>query len=66
VIVTSLLIPFEIYELAHHPTVWKAGGIAINLAIVAYLAHLLRQRLREYRVLTAAGVAARGSSPIER
>jgi len=66
VIVTSLLIPFEIYELAHHPTLWKAGGIAINLAIVAYLAHLLRQRLREYRVLTAAGVAARGSSPIER
>jgi uncharacterized membrane protein (DUF2068 family) len=51
VIVTSLLIPFEIYELAHHPTIWKAGGIAINIAIVIYLAHLLRQRLREHRVL---------------
>lgn len=45
VIVTTLLIPFEIYELAHHPTVWKAGGIAINILIVAYLAHLLRRRL---------------------
>lgn len=50
VIVTSLLIPFEIYELVHHPTIWKAGGIAINIAIVTYLAHLLRQRLREHRV----------------
>jgi len=46
VIVTSLLIPFELYELAHHPTIWKAGGIAVNVVIVAYLARLLRQKLR--------------------
>ena len=46
VIVTTLLIPFELYELAHHPTVWKAGGIAVNVLIVAYLARLLRQRVR--------------------
>ncbi len=26
VIATSLLIPFELYELALHPTLWKAGG----------------------------------------
>lgn len=49
VIVTSVLIPFEIYELVHHPTIWKAGGIAINVLIVAYLAQLLRQRLRRRR-----------------
>ncbi len=46
VIVTSLLVPFELYELARHPTVWKAGGIVVNVVIVVYLATLLRRRLR--------------------
>jgi uncharacterized membrane protein (DUF2068 family) len=46
VVATSLLIPFEVYELVRHPSVLKAGGIAVNLLIVAYLAHLLRRRLR--------------------
>jgi uncharacterized membrane protein (DUF2068 family) len=46
VIATSLLIPFELYELVRHPSVWKAGGIIVNVAIVIYLIHLLRQRLR--------------------
>jgi uncharacterized membrane protein (DUF2068 family) len=45
VIATSLLIPFELYELVLHPTVWKAGGIFINLLIVLYLALSLRRRL---------------------
>ena len=45
VIATSLLIPLEVYELARKPTLLKAGGIAINVAIVAYLAWLLRRRL---------------------
>ena len=45
VIATSLLIPFELYELVLHPTVWKAGGILINLLIVLYLASSLRRRL---------------------
>ncbi len=43
-VATSLLIPLELYELARRPTMWKAGGIAVNLAIVLYLAHLLRRR----------------------
>jgi uncharacterized membrane protein (DUF2068 family) len=47
VIATSLLLPFEVYELVHSPSFWKAGGIAVNVAIVAYLAYLLRRRLRE-------------------
>ena len=46
VIATSLLLPFELYELVRNPSVWKAGGIVVNLAIVAYLVHLLRRRTR--------------------
>jgi uncharacterized membrane protein (DUF2068 family) len=45
VIATSLLIPFELYELVLHPTVWKASGILINVLIVLYLASSLRRRL---------------------
>ena len=47
VIATSLLLPFEVYELVRRPSLWKAGGIVVNVAIVVYLAHLLRRRLRE-------------------
>ena len=46
VIATSLLVPFELYELVHHPSALKAGGLVVNLAIVAYLVHLLRRRRR--------------------
>jgi uncharacterized membrane protein (DUF2068 family) len=46
VIATSLLVPFELYELIHHPSALKAGGLVVNLAIVAYLVHLLRRRRR--------------------
>jgi uncharacterized membrane protein (DUF2068 family) len=44
VIATSLLIPFELYELVHRPSVWKAIGLAVNVVIVAYLIRLLRSR----------------------
>jgi uncharacterized membrane protein (DUF2068 family) len=47
VIATSLLVPFELYELVHHPSLLKAGGLVVNIAIVAYLVHLLRRRRRE-------------------
>jgi uncharacterized membrane protein (DUF2068 family) len=46
VIATSLLLPYEIYELIHRPTIWKVGGIAINIVIVIYLARLLRHRVK--------------------
>jgi uncharacterized membrane protein (DUF2068 family) len=42
---TSLLIPFELYELAIRPSLWKAGGILVNVLIVIYLAAALRRRL---------------------
>ena len=45
VIATTLLIPFELYELARHPTMWKAGGIFVNVLIVIYLVWSLRRRL---------------------
>jgi uncharacterized membrane protein (DUF2068 family) len=45
VIATSLLIPLEVYELVRKPTLFKAAGIAVNIAIVAYLAWMLRRRL---------------------
>jgi uncharacterized membrane protein (DUF2068 family) len=45
VIATSLLIPFELYELSIRPTPWKAGGILVNMLIVTYLVVALRRRL---------------------
>jgi uncharacterized membrane protein (DUF2068 family) len=44
VVATSLLIPLELYELVRHPTALKAGGLAVNVLIVAYLVYLLRRR----------------------
>ncbi len=44
-VATSLLIPFELYELAVRPSLWKAGGILVNLLIVIYLAWALRRRV---------------------
>ena len=45
VIATSLLIPLEVFELIHKPSMWKAAGIVVNLAIVAYLVRRLRKRV---------------------
>jgi uncharacterized membrane protein (DUF2068 family) len=49
VISTSLLLPLELFELVRRPSVWKATGIAVNVAIVAYLVYVLRRRLRSAR-----------------
>jgi uncharacterized membrane protein (DUF2068 family) len=43
VIATSLLIPFELYELVHRPTALKAAGLAVNVAIVIYLLRMVRR-----------------------
>jgi uncharacterized membrane protein (DUF2068 family) len=37
VIATSLLIPFELYELVRKPSALKAAGLAVNVLIVIYL-----------------------------
>ena len=49
VVATSLLIPFEVYELVRHPSIWKAGGILVNVLIVLYLVRVLRRRLAGQR-----------------
>jgi uncharacterized membrane protein (DUF2068 family) len=47
VIITSSLIPFEIYEIYRHPTAIKIAVLLINVAIVAYLLYRIRgKRMR--------------------
>jgi uncharacterized membrane protein (DUF2068 family) len=36
-VATSLFVPLEVYELADHPTLFKAGALLVNLVAVAYL-----------------------------
>ena len=50
VVATSLLVPLEIYELVRKPTLLKAAGISVNVAIVAYLASRLRERVHASKV----------------
>jgi len=42
-VATSAFVPLEVYELLHHPTLFKAGALTVNLAAVAYL--ILKGRL---------------------
>jgi Predicted membrane protein (DUF2127) len=44
VVATSLLVPLELYELIRHPSALKAVGLAVNILIVVYLVHVVRQR----------------------
>ena len=43
VFATGLLIPYEAWEVAHRVTLFRVGSLALNIAIVAYLAY--RKRL---------------------
>lgn len=43
VVATGLLIPFEIWEVLHRQTLFRVGGLLLNVAIVIYLAY--RKRL---------------------
>jgi uncharacterized membrane protein (DUF2068 family) len=42
VILTSSLVPFEIYEIHRHPSFLKVAVFAINVAIVVYLIYHMR------------------------
>jgi uncharacterized membrane protein (DUF2068 family) len=44
VIITGSLIPFEIWELVHHFSPLKLGGLALNVAIVIYLWRVARAK----------------------
>jgi uncharacterized membrane protein (DUF2068 family) len=43
VIATSILIPYEAYEVVHSVTLFKVGALLLNVAVVGYLAY--RKRL---------------------
>ena len=47
VIVTSTLLPVEIYEVFHKFGVWKIVVLAINLLIIAYLVVVIRRKQRK-------------------
>ncbi len=42
VIITSSLVPFEIYEIIHHSSVLKVLALIVNIAVVAYLIYRIR------------------------
>jgi uncharacterized membrane protein (DUF2068 family) len=42
VIITSSLVPFEVYEIYRHPTPIKILVLIINVAVVGYLLHRIR------------------------
>ncbi|HUE42278.1 MAG TPA: DUF2127 domain-containing protein [Candidatus Sulfotelmatobacter sp.] len=42
VIITSSLVPFEMYEIYRRPTLLKFGALLVNLAFVAYLVYRIR------------------------
>ena len=44
VVETSLLLPFEMWELAHRVSALKGIALAANVAVVIYLIHVLRAR----------------------
>lgn len=47
VIITSSLVPIEIYEIHRHPTPTRITALVINLAIVAYLIYHVRSTRTE-------------------
>lgn len=49
VIITGSFIPFELYELVRHPSVAKAIGLGINVAVVVYLVGRIARRRRTKR-----------------
>ena len=46
VIITSSLVPIELYEIYRHPSPVRIAVLLINIAIVAYLVHRIRNNKR--------------------
>ena len=42
VVITGLLVPVEVYEIARHPSVVKVLVLIVNVAVVWYLVHRIR------------------------
>jgi uncharacterized membrane protein (DUF2068 family) len=49
VIITSSLVPFEVYEIWRHPTSVRIAVLAINIAIVGYLLYRIRDKHSDLR-----------------
>jgi uncharacterized membrane protein (DUF2068 family) len=47
IIITSSLVPVEVYELSRHPTASKVLILIINISVVAYLVYRIRIRAHE-------------------
>jgi len=47
IMITSSLVPVEIYELYRHPTATKILVLIINIAVVAYLIYRIRTRAHQ-------------------
>src|ERR1700676_5742022 len=47
IIITSSLVPVEIYELYRHPTATKILVLIINITVVAYLVYRIRARAHQ-------------------
>lgn len=48
VIITSSLVPVEVYEIYRHPTAIKLLVLIINLAVVAYLLYRIRNKRSDF------------------
>jgi uncharacterized membrane protein (DUF2068 family) len=46
VVITSSLVPIEVYEISHHPTAIKIIVLVINIAVVAYLLYRIKSETR--------------------
>jgi uncharacterized membrane protein (DUF2068 family) len=42
VIITTSLVPVEVYEICHHPSAIKVLVLILNIAVVGYLLHRIR------------------------
>jgi len=51
VIITSSLVPVELYEIHRHPSAVKLVVLAINIAIVVFLIYYMRTQRSPYRRL---------------
>ena len=40
---TAVFIPLELWEISRHPSLLKIGGLIVNVAIVVYLARMLKR-----------------------
>jgi uncharacterized membrane protein (DUF2068 family) len=63
VVITSSLLPIEIYELLHHSTPIKFLILIVNIAVVVYLLHRIigeRHHLAPNRKITPVASTLRG------